>query len=212
MDAHTAQTLIRFGLGRRGAEPPPDDPPAWLAGQLRVADPSASLVVPSTAEGLNAIRQDRADKLPPGQPGRAHAAAKLGNDAWVQAALTTSAPFRERLVWFWGLGDACSRTSVLVITEFGRAVRANGTKGTDHGTGTVAFVLGGAVAGGRVLADWPGLAPGRLFEDRDLQPTTDVRAVAKGLLAQHLRLDAASLAACFPDSAMAAPMRGLVRG
>ena len=87
----------------------------------------------------------------------------------------------------------------------------NGTNGTDHGTGTVAFVLGGAVAGGRVLADWPGLGAGRLFENRDLQPTADLRAVAKGLLAQHLGLEAAGLAKVFPDSEAAAPMRGLVR-
>ena len=70
-----------------------------------------------------------------------------------------------------GLGAAWRQTAVLVMTEFGRTVRMNGTKGTDHGTGTVAFVLGGAVAGGRVVADWPGLGAGRLFEDRDLQPT-----------------------------------------
>ena len=66
------------------------------------------------------------------------------------------------------LGDAWRKTAVLVITEFGRTVRVNGTGGTDHGTGTVAFVAGGAVAGGRVRADWPGLAPGQLLEGRDL--------------------------------------------
>jgi uncharacterized protein (DUF1501 family) len=109
------------------------------------------------------------------------------------------------------LGPVWAQTAVLVMTEFGRTVRVNGTRGTDHGTGTVAFVLGGAVAGGRVRADWPGLGQGRLFEDRDLQPTADLRSVAKGLLAQHLRLDAASLETVFPGSAGAAPMRGLVR-
>jgi uncharacterized protein (DUF1501 family) len=71
---------------------------------------------------------------------------------------------------------------VLVITEFGRTVRVNGTLGTDHGTGGVAFVAGGAVAGGRVRTTWPGLAEGKLFQGRDLAPTTDLRAVAKGLL------------------------------
>jgi uncharacterized protein (DUF1501 family) len=110
-----------------------------------------------------------------------------------------------------GLGEAWRQTAVLVMTEFGRTVRANGTKGTDHGTGTVAFVLGGAVAGGRVRGDWPGLGAGRLLEDRDLRPTTDLRAIAKGLLAQHLGLDAAVLAQAFPDSDAAQPMRGLVR-
>jgi uncharacterized protein (DUF1501 family) len=109
-----------------------------------------------------------------------------------------------------GLGDSWRLTTVLVMTEFGRTVRGNGTKGTDHGTGTVAFVLGGAIKGGRVAADWPGLAPARLFENRDLQPTADLRSVAKGLLAQHLGLDAAALATVFPDSQAATPMRGLV--
>ncbi len=110
-----------------------------------------------------------------------------------------------------GLGDAWSRTAVLVITEFGRTARMNGTNGTDHGTGTVAFVAGGRVAGGRVLANWPGLSPGNLFENRDLQPTADLRSIAKGLLASHLGLPAAALATIFPDSAEAVPTDGLVR-
>jgi uncharacterized protein (DUF1501 family) len=110
-----------------------------------------------------------------------------------------------------GLGPAWQQTAVLVMTEFGRTARANGTGGTDHGTGTVAFVLGGAVRGGRVLADWPGLGTGRLLEDRDLQPTTDLRAVAKGLLAQHLGLSQAALVQVFPGSKTEAQTRGLVR-
>ncbi len=110
-----------------------------------------------------------------------------------------------------GLGDAWARTAVLVVTEFGRTARINGTRGTDHGTGTVAFVAGGRVAGGRVLANWPGLSVGNLLDNRDLQPTTDLRAVAKGLLASHLGLSLAALASVFPDSAAAAPLAGLVR-
>jgi uncharacterized protein (DUF1501 family) len=110
-----------------------------------------------------------------------------------------------------GLGPAWRDTVVLTMTEFGRTVRVNGTKGTDHGTATVSFVFGGAVAGGRVAGSWPGLGPGRLFEDRDLQPTTDLRSVLKGLLAQHLGIAPTGLAAVFPDSAAAAPMPGLVR-
>jgi uncharacterized protein (DUF1501 family) len=109
-----------------------------------------------------------------------------------------------------GLGAAWRQTTVLTMTEFGRTVRVNGTKGTDHGTGTVAFVLGGAVAGGRVVADWPGLGSGRLFEDRDLQPTCDLRSVAKGLLAQHLGLTEHALALVFPESTAAAPMPRIV--
>ncbi len=109
------------------------------------------------------------------------------------------------------LGPAWSKTAILVMTEFGRTVRTNGTKGTDHGTGTVAFALGGAIAGGRVLGDWPGLGAGRLLDDRDLQPTTDLRSVAKGMLAAHLGLNAKALAAVFPGSEAASPVSGLLR-
>lgn len=109
------------------------------------------------------------------------------------------------------LGESWASTTVLVMTEFGRTARVNGTRGTDHGTGTVAFVAGGRVAGGRVLANWPGLAPGNLFENRDLQPTADLRSVAKGLLIHHLGLPDGAMGAVFPDSAAAAPLAGLVR-
>ena len=110
-----------------------------------------------------------------------------------------------------GLGDAWPHTAVLLVTEFGRTAHINGTMGTDHGTGGVAFLLGGAVAGGRVRADWPGLGSGRLFEGRDLMPTTDVRAIAKGVLAGHLGLGPAGLEAAFPGSSDAVPLAGLVR-
>ncbi len=110
-----------------------------------------------------------------------------------------------------GLGPAWARTAVLVMTEFGRTARVNGTKGTDHGTATVAFLLGGAVAGGHVRAAWPGLAPGRLFEDRDLAPVTDLRSVARGVLAQHLGLDAAALERVFPGSSGAGTMVSIIR-
>ena len=77
---------------------------------------------------------------------------------------------------------------VTVITEFGRTARTNGTNGTDHGTATVALLLGGAVNGGRVLADWPGLSEKALFEGRDLAPTRDLRGLVKGVLKDHLGL------------------------
>jgi uncharacterized protein (DUF1501 family) len=109
------------------------------------------------------------------------------------------------------LGDAWPQTAVLVMTEFGRTARMNGTKGTDHGTGTVAFVAGGRVTGGRVLANWPGLGPDHLLEQRDLQPTMDLRSVAKGLLLSHLSLPPAALGSVFPDSDGAAPTAGLLR-
>jgi uncharacterized protein (DUF1501 family) len=110
-----------------------------------------------------------------------------------------------------GLGDAWRKSVVLVMTEFGRTVRVNGTKGTDHGTGTVAFVLGGAVAGGRVAANWPGLSQKNLFEDRDLQPTLDLRSVAKGLLKTHMGLTNDALELVFPDSRSAPPSANLLR-
>ena len=110
-----------------------------------------------------------------------------------------------------GLGVAWRRTAVLVMTEFGRTVAVNGTRGTDHGTGGVAFLAGGAVAGGKVLGTWPGLGAGRLFENRDLAPTTDLRSVAKGMLAAHFGLDAGRLGGVFPDSGAATPMSGLLR-
>jgi uncharacterized protein (DUF1501 family) len=109
------------------------------------------------------------------------------------------------------LGDEWARTAVLVVTEFGRTARPNGNLGTDHGTGGVALLLGGAVAGGRVLADWPGLARDALLENRDLRPTADLRAVAKALLRDHLRLADRAVAGAFPGSEAVGPMRGLLR-
>ena len=109
------------------------------------------------------------------------------------------------------MGDAWRETVVTIITEFGRTARINGTNGTDHGTGTVAFLAGGALRGGRVIADWPGLKQAQLYEERDLKPTTDLRAVLKGLLRDHLRVDERALAGTvFPDSIGVAPMAGLV--
>lgn len=109
------------------------------------------------------------------------------------------------------MGDVWRETVVAVVTEFGRTARINGTNGTDHGTGTVALLAGGALRGGRVIADWPGLKPAQLYEERDLKPTTDLRAVLKGLLRDHLRVDERALAsAVFPDSIGVPPMAGLV--
>jgi uncharacterized protein (DUF1501 family) len=109
------------------------------------------------------------------------------------------------------LGPVWASAAVLVMTEFGRTARLNGTRGTDHGTATVAFLLGGAVAGGRVNATWPGLGSGQLFENRDLAPTTDLRAVAKGILGSHLGLDSAALGGVFPGSDGVGAMAGLIR-
>jgi len=104
-------------------------------------------------------------------------------------------------------GDAWKRTVVVVATEFGREVAVNGTLGTDHGTGGAAFVLGGAVKGGRVLADWPGLAKKDRYEGRDLRTTTDLRAVLKGVLADHLQIARAPLERdVFPESESVRPL------
>ncbi|HEX8902229.1 DUF1501 domain-containing protein [Vitreimonas sp.] len=110
------------------------------------------------------------------------------------------------------MGAAWANTIVIIATEFGRTAAPNGANGTDHGTGAAAFLAGGAVNGGRVLADWPGLARGALYEDRDLRPTTDLRAVFKGVLADHLRIASAALEReAFPASDAARPLQGLVR-
>jgi uncharacterized protein (DUF1501 family) len=88
-----------------------------------------------------------------------------------------------------GLGAAWADTTVLVATEFGRTVAANGTGGTDHGTASAAMLVGGAVKGGRVVADWPGLAAGALYEGRDLKPTQDMDALIAGAVAECFALD-----------------------
>nr|WP_040486042.1 DUF1501 domain-containing protein [Lutibaculum baratangense] len=109
------------------------------------------------------------------------------------------------------LSAVWSQTVVAVVTEFGRTARANGNKGTDHGTATTAFLMGGAVKGGRVIADWPGLRTRDLYEERDLQPTTDLRAVLKGVLRDHLGIDQRTLATrIFPDSIGLKPLDGLI--
>lgn len=108
------------------------------------------------------------------------------------------------------LGLAWRDTAVLLVTEFGRTAAINGTRGTDHGTGGAAFLLGGAVRGGRVIADWPGLAAGALYEGRDLKPTLDLRAVMKGVLAEHVQVATGALdREVFPDSASVRALSGL---
>ena len=109
------------------------------------------------------------------------------------------------------MGPAWRDTVVALVTEFGRTARINGTEGTDHGTATVALLVGGALKGGRVIADWPGLKAADLYENRDLKPTTDLRAVLKGVLKDHLRVDDHDLAQnVFPGSNGVKPMAGLV--
>lgn len=101
------------------------------------------------------------------------------------------------------MGDAWRDTTVVVMTEFGRTARPNGTRGTDHGTAGAGFILGPHVAKSTVLADWPGLSGRALFEGRDLQPTLDTRAVLKGAIAGTFDLTAAQADRVFPFSAAA---------
>jgi uncharacterized protein (DUF1501 family) len=99
-----------------------------------------------------------------------------------------------------GLGADWANTLVIVATEFGRTVHPNGTGGTDHGQASVAMLLGGAVAGGRVAADWPGLSQGALYEGRDLKPTTDIDALIATALAQHYAVEPTRvMATLFPE-------------
>ncbi|MGF6572898.1 uncharacterized protein (DUF1501 family) [Paraburkholderia sp. GAS333] len=111
-----------------------------------------------------------------------------------------------------GMGEQWSRTTVLVATEFGRTAAANGTGGTDHGTGSVAMVLGGSVQGGRVMADWPGLAAHQLYEARDLKPTTSLDALIAGTASESLGLDPQRTAtALFGQTRSGKPLSGVVR-
>ena len=109
-----------------------------------------------------------------------------------------------------GLGPKWSSTAVAVVTEFGRTVAMNGTGGTDHGTGGAAFLVGGAVKGGRVVADWPGLQTASLYQGRDLRPTADLRSVLKAALIEHMGADPGYIDRnVFPASAEARPTPGL---
>jgi uncharacterized protein (DUF1501 family) len=110
-----------------------------------------------------------------------------------------------------GLAERWKDTVIVVATEFGRTARINGTSGTDHGTGTVALLAGGAVNGGRVISDWPGLKPANLYENRDLKPTADLRGIIKGVLRDHLGLGERALGeTVFPDSSTVNATPGLI--
>jgi uncharacterized protein (DUF1501 family) len=109
------------------------------------------------------------------------------------------------------LGSTWRSTAVLAVTEFGRTAAVNGTGGSDHGTGTAALLLGGAVRGGRVICDWPGLSAANLYQQRDVAPTLDIRALLKGTLVEHMGVGPGALDAVFPDSGRVKPLRDLFR-
>jgi uncharacterized protein (DUF1501 family) len=111
-----------------------------------------------------------------------------------------------------GLGAAWASTTVLVATEFGRTATVNGTGGTDHGTASAAMLVGGAVRGGRVVADWPGLTGARLYQARDLAPTTALDALIAGVASEALGLDPARVGrGLFANRSAGQPLTGLVR-
>ncbi|MGL5005716.1 MAG: DUF1501 domain-containing protein, partial [Casimicrobium sp.] len=109
------------------------------------------------------------------------------------------------------LGEHWKTTVVAIVTEFGRTARANGSGGTDHGTGAAMFLLGGAIAGGRVIADWPGLATNQLHEQRDLRGTTDTFAVLASALADHWKAAPHTLAKAIAPDRKLQPISGLLR-
>ena len=110
------------------------------------------------------------------------------------------------------MGEHWNKTVVMAATEFGRTVAQNGTGGTDHGTASCVFMLGGALNGGRVHGQWPGLDTTQLYQNRDLRPTTDLRQIAKTVLTQHLKLPAADVdARVFPGSGDLRPLDGIIK-
>ena len=169
-------------------------------------DRTLGALVTATARFLSAAdgprdRGARGERL-----GHARQSARSGQLAARLAGLDGAVAALKR-----DLGAVWSSTALLVVTEFGRTVAANGTRGTDHGTGGCAFLAGGAVQGGRVIADWPGLADRDLYQSRDLKPTTDLRAVFKGVLRDHLKVTGAGLdTEVFPESRAVAALDGLV--
>ena len=166
---------------------------------VTLAEGSARLLMAEDGPRLAALCLDGWDTHVGEGPDDGQLAIQLaGLDAALAALAREMAP-----VWH--------ETVVAVVTEFGRTARANGNEGTDHGTATTALLLGGAVKGGRVLADWPGLRAIDLYEGRDLAPTTDLRSVLKGVLRDHLGLTERELAtAVFPGSLGIKPIDGLV--
>lgn len=111
-----------------------------------------------------------------------------------------------------GLGPHWQKTVVAVVTEFGRTVAENGTGGTDHGTGSTSFLLGGAVSGGKFAGDWPGLSPKALFEGRDVAPANDLRSLFMAVLQDHWGIERSVLSGkVFPDAAGLRPVDRLVR-
>jgi uncharacterized protein (DUF1501 family) len=208
------------------ALPTPSDDLLLRVGQLYAADPqlhplwAAALEAQGLAQGT-AAKQDPASLgrltasflTKPGGPRIAmletggwdtHSGQDVRLAAQLKALDTLLASLRE------GLGPVWSQTTVLIATEFGRTAAANGTGGTDHGTGSVAMLIGGAVKGGRVVADWPGLTTSALYEQRDLKPTASMDALIAGVTGECFGLDPTHVARTLfrGDSALSGFIRG----
>jgi uncharacterized protein (DUF1501 family) len=111
-----------------------------------------------------------------------------------------------------GLGKSWAKTTVLVATEFGRTAAENGSGGTDHGTASLAMLIGGAVKGGGILTDWPGLAPANLYESRDLKPNMALDALIAGAAGETLSVDPdLVMRTIFKEGTGAKPITGLIR-
>jgi uncharacterized protein (DUF1501 family) len=203
IEAHMGLTAVA-GAGNMSAKPDPKLAAKGPGAQVRAyfaeaAGAAAKFLAQPEGPRVGALAFDGWDTHADEGPLNGRLAALLGALDGALAAIETN------------MGPAWRETAVVVVTEFGRTARINGTDGTDHGTATVALLAGGALKGGRVIADWPGLKPANLQDGRDLKPTTDLRAVVKGLLKDHLRVDERALAAnVFPDSAAVKPMGGLL--
>jgi len=191
-DAALAHALARAkGLREQPAMGANTSPEAGRAAAIAVARKAGELIAAPAGPRVAVLEMTGWDT----HANQAAPAGALANSLrTLDASLAT---LREAMA-----GTAWSRTVVVVATEFGREVAVNGTQGTDHGTGGAAFVLGGAVHGGRVIADWPGLARAQRFEARDLRITTDLRSILKGVLGEHLRVPSSVMEqTVFPGSA-----------
>lgn len=197
-----AQAKLTEEIARRqgmGGEARGGGGPDSTEGMKRIAEGAAALVGADDGPRIAALAFEGWDTHANEGGARGRLAQLLGG---LDGALAT---FEQ------GLKPVWKDTVVMVVTEFGRTARVNGTVGTDHGTGTVAFLVGGAVKGGRMIVDWPGLKLEQLHEKRDLKPTTDIRAVAKGVVADLFGISGPVLAEkVFPGSGGIGPMAGLV--
>jgi uncharacterized protein (DUF1501 family) len=217
--SEAVQTEKLMDEGGLPADPQAMTEPLGLSAQPAMAAPQNCAVKPAAPDRISAVARMAAG-LMQSEGGPEVAVIEAGG--WDTHANQGGAkgPLAQRLMGLDKalralkdeLGPLWPQTAVLVVTEFGRTAAMNGTRGTDHGTGGCAFLAGGAVRGGRVIADWPGLARAALLDNRDLRPTLDLRSIFKAVLDEHMRVDAKTLATrIFPDSSGARPLQGLIR-